>query len=469
MNKPGIQKFILFLFFISLLLIEPGCSRLHIEKPPEAYNPENQTPKYSMINIPVEYDLKNLEKLVNRQFAGLVYADTSFEDNNKDDLMIKAWRMGDFRVSMIGNELYYKIPLRIWIKKKFEIGSFGISLSDTKEGTAEIVLKFRTRVTLNKNWTISTMTFSDGYEWLSTPQIKLGVMSVPIPYIADMIVNGNLNLVNREIDKALQSLLDLRKTMQKAWTDIQKPILLSPEYRMWIKITPVEMSTIPLQSSTGIIDHSIGIKAITAVSFGNEPEYIVNATLPEIRITSRMENSFLVNLPVDIPFEKINELARQQMVGYQVSQGKYRIRVNDLTVYGNNDDLVVALDVSGSLNGTVYLAGKPWFDKDSSSVRIKDLDFDIRTKNVLYKSASWIFHQGLAGTIAKKLEFPIGKQLDQVRSEIQSYLDQNRKMDIFKVGGTIRNLTLDNIIITRNSVKVSFILEGNLNVRLEME
>jgi len=469
MKKIGILKFLLFAFSISLILIENGCGRLHIEKPPESYNPEINAPKFSTINIPVEFDVKNLEKLVNRQFSGLVYADTSFENNNKDNLMIKAWRMGDFRVSMIRNELYYKIPLRIWIKKKFDLGSFGISLSDTKEVIAEIVLKFRTRVTLNRNWTFSTMTFSDGYEWLSTPQIKLGAMSVPIPYIADLIVDGNLSIVNREIDKALQSILDLRQTMQRIWTEIQKPILLSPEYQVWIKITPVEMSTIPLQSTTGIIDHSIGIKAITGLTYGKEPEYTVNTTLPEIKIISRKENTFLINLSVDIPFEKINELAQQQLVGYQVNEEKRNIRVNDLTVYGNKDEIVVALNVSGSLNGTVYLAGKPWYDKDSLSVRIKDLDFDFRTKNVLYKSASWIFHHGLVQTIEKKLEFPIGNQLEQIRNEIQSYLKQNRKMDIFTVDGTIRNLTLDNIIITRNSVKAYFILEGNLNVRLEME
>lgn len=294
-------------------------------------------------------------------------------------------------------------------------------------------------------------------------------MSVPIPYIADLIVDGNLSIVNREIDKALQSILDLRQTMQRIWTEIQKPILLSPEYQVWIKITPVEMSTIPLQSTTGIIDHSIGIKAITGLTYGKEPEYTVNTTLPEIKIISRKENTFLINLSVDIPFEKINELAQQQLVGYQVNEEKRNIRVNDLTVYGNKDEIVVALNVSGSLNGTVYLAGKPWYDKDSLSVRIKDLDFDFRTKNVLYKSASWIFHHGLVQTIEKKLEFPIGNQLEQIRNEIQSYLKQNRKMDIFTVDGTIRNLTLDNIIITRNSVKAYFILEGNLNVRLEME
>jgi hypothetical protein len=459
----------LFIVILISILFTASCSRLHIEKPAESYNPESFTPKYSTINIPVQFDIKNLEKLVNRQFNGLVYADTSFENNNKDNLMIKAWKTGDFRISMVKNELSYKIPLRVWIRKKFEIGSFGISLSDSKEVTAEIVLKFRTHITLNKNWTFSTMTFSDGYDWISTPQLKLGPVNLPIPYIADLIVQGNLSLVNVEIDRSLRSLLDLRQYMQKIWTDIQKPILLSSDYQVWAKITPIEMSTIPLQTTTSIIDHSIGIKAVTALSYGREPEYSVNSTLPEIRITSRIDNSFQINLPVDIPFEKINELARQQMVGYQVTQGTHQIRVNDLSVYGHGDDLVVALNVSGSINGTIYLAGKPFYDKDSSSIKIRDLDFDIRTKNVLYKSASWIFHHGLVQTLEKKLQFPVGKDLEQTRKEIQSYLDQHRKLDIFTMDGTIRNLTLNEMIITKNSVKVYFVLEGNINVKMEPE
>jgi len=463
--KFEVCKLVLIVFFLPVLF---SCKiSLHIEKPPESYISGNFSLKYSYINIPVEFNVKNLENLVNRQLSGLIYSDTSFENNDKDNLMIKAWKMGDFRLSMIKNELYYKIPLRVWIKKKFEIGSFGLSLSDAREVNAEIALKFRTRVVINKDWTLSTLTFSDGYEWISTPQLKLGPVNVPIPYLADLLMQSNQQTVNREIDRSLQSVLDLRQYITTIWKDLQKPIQVSAEYPLWAKITPVELSTVPLTgSASGIIDQSIGIKATTELFYGSEPEYTVNSTLPEIRILSRLENRFTINLPIDIPFEQINELVRQQMIGFTIKQGKYSVKVNDLSVYGNDDNLVVAVNVSGSVNGTVYLTGKPYYDKDSSSIRIRDLDFDIRTKNVLIKSASWLFKHGLAETLQKKLDFPIGQQLRQARNEIRTFLESKRKLEFFTISGSIQKLDLEAVYITKQSVKVMSVFEGKLNIRL---
>ena len=121
------------------------------------------------------------------------------------------------------------------------------------------------------------------------------------------------------------------------------------------------------------------------------------------------------------------------------------------------------------MNGTVYLTGKPYYDKDSSSIRIRELDFDLRTKNVLIKSASWIYKHGLAETLQKKLDFPIGPQLQQTRNEIRSYLEQSRKLELFTVSGSIQKLDLEGIFITKKSVKVLCVFEGKLNVRLDAE
>jgi hypothetical protein len=75
----------------------------------------------------------------------------------------------------------------------------------------------------------------------------------------------------------------------------------------------------------------------------------------------------------------------------------------------------------------------------------------------------------LVKTLEKKLEIHVGKELGQIRNEIQSYLDQNRKLNVFTVNGNIRNLSLNEMIIAKNSVKVYFVLEGSLNIRLESE
>lgn len=467
----SIYHFTIGLYFLFSILFFTSCkTTLQIDRHPESYNPGNINLKYSNINVPVELDSKNLEMIINRQFAGLIYVDSSFEDNNKDNLMLKAWKTGDLKLSINKSDLYYKVPIRVWINKKFEISSFGLSISDAKEVTAEILLRFKTHLTLNKNWTFSTYTISDGYEWISSPQLKLGPVSLPITYLADVLIQSNQKTINKEIDKSLGSLLDLRQNIAKVWTDLQKPIKVSDEYKMWAKITPVELSTVPLSgNTTGVFSQSLGIKALTELYWGDEPEYTVNSTLPEIKILSVLDDNFNINIPIDIPFQRIKEVAKQQLVGFRFTQGHYSIKVDDLDIYGDDENLVVAAKVSGSVAGTIYLEGKPEYDKDSSVIRLSNLDFDLKTKNVLHKTASWVFKHDMVKTMEKKLVFPIGSRLRQTTDEVNKYLRQNRKLEAFTVSGSIQKLDLDGIVITKKSVKVLVILKGKLTVKVNGE
>jgi hypothetical protein len=454
---------------ILVLLLLAACSTLRIARPPESYTEPPATPKYSTINIPFRFDPATIERMVNRQLTGLIYADTSFDDNNHDNLMIKAWKEDQIHITIVKNEFQYSVPLRVWINKRFSIGSFGITLSDTKEVNAEILLKFRTKVSINKNWTVTTTTVSDGYEWISTPQIKLGSVSVPVPYLSDLIVTGNLSAVNSGIDKALQGMVDIRKTMQKAWTDIQTPVQVSTDYPLWARITPVEVSILPLQGNSGVLNPTVGIKAITEIYYNEIPDSTVNDQLPDLKITSRLDDDFNINLPVKVSYEQLNVLARQQLSGYTMNQGKYHIRVKDLFVFGSGDKLVVALNVEGSLNGTVYVAGRPYFDKDSAAIRIRDLDFDIRTKNVLIKSASWVYHQGLIRMVNDKLSYPIGDQLAQTRQTLQSYFDKNQKLEMFRISGKIDKIDIEDFQITKKTVNVLCVFGGKISVSLNDE
>ena len=176
-------------FFIIFLLVISGCSVLKIQLPPEYYEEIKIQPPVSYLSIPFGADMNKIEPLVNRQFSGLIYSDTSFDDNNHDNLMVKAWKMADIKLSMVGNQVFYQIPLSVWIKKKFLIGAFGIGVSDTSEVTGEVILKFHTRLAIQKDWNVSAITFSDGYEWVTTPAIQLaGGISIPLPFISDQVL-----------------------------------------------------------------------------------------------------------------------------------------------------------------------------------------------------------------------------------------------------------------------------------------
>jgi hypothetical protein len=453
-----------------LVLGFSGCSVLKVERPPQSFEEVNIRPPVSYLSIPFDVDLKKVERLVNQQYKGLIYADTSFDDNDHDNLMVKAWKMSDIKLTMDGNQLLYQVPLSVWIKKKYEIGAFGIGISDTREVTGNIILKFRTRINIQKDWSISTMTFSDGYQWITTPVLQLAPgITIPLPIISDVLMNANQQDINKNIDRAFQSSIDLKSNLAQIWKQIQVPIKLSDEYPLWAKITPLEISMVPIQGNVNILHHTLGVKAYTELFYGDEPDHQVNDVIPDLKITSRLDNDFRISLGLDVPYTSINEIARKQFEGYSYTQGKYRVEVKDIYLFGSGDKIVVALNLAGTVKGIIYLSGKPYYDKATSSLKVKDIDFDIRTKNVLIKSASWLFHQNLTQTLEQKLSFEIGDQLKSAQSQLQSYLDSNKKVQYFGISGTIDKPEIGDILINPQSVKAMIIFTGRIKIVLETE
>ena len=190
------------LSILSILVIFMSCktTSLTTEKPAESYSPYYYQPVPSAISIPVEMKVSALEALLNRQLNGLIYADTSLDDNGGDNIMVKAWKKDNIKIGFENGQFIYRVPLKLWIKAGWKIEQFGIKLSDYRELNAEIALKFRSAVTVNKDWSVTTITTSDGYDWLSKPTLRIGPVDLPITFIADMIIKYNTQTINAAID-----------------------------------------------------------------------------------------------------------------------------------------------------------------------------------------------------------------------------------------------------------------------------
>jgi hypothetical protein len=446
----------------SLVLLLTSCHTLKIEKPAESYNPAVYAPGYSYLNIPFATDARTLEQLINREYNGMIYADTSFDNNNKDNLMVKAWKRDSIKIRIEKNMVYYRVPLMVWVKKRFQLAF----LNSVQETTVSLALKFKTRVTLNKDWTISTMTFADGYDWINAPEIDLGVVKLPVSFIGDLLMGSNQQDISKEIDKAFHESVDLKKIMRDAWIGMQKPVELSHDYNLWMKVTPSEISSVPVQGNSTLFNHTIGIRARIETFMGQMPDTTVIRELPALKITSSIPEQFNLSCSVDFPYSYIRDLSMKEMKGYELNYKNYHITIEDIFFYGQGDRLIIALPVDGSIKGTVYLAGTPVFDHDSLAIRFDNLDFDFKTKNVLVKSASWMFHSGLLQTLRSRLSFPVGDRLGEVKSEIRSFLEKNPSFGIFRISGSLSRFDLDKILIAKESVKAYFVFEGRLRVSL---
>lgn len=458
---------ILPVLFLSAILIAGCRSTLLPEKPAESYQEFRYEPKPSLINLPVEMKVSELELFLNKQLTGLIYEDNSLEDNGGDNLMVKAWKKDNIRLNFDKGQFTYNVPLKLWIKAGWKIDKFGITLSDYREVNAEISLDFHTSLAVNKDWSLTTKTVSDGYRWISKPVLKLGPIDLPITFIADMIIKYNMGTISTAIDEGMKTSLDLRSNAQKAWVEIQKPMLLDEGYKLWLKVTPVSIAAAPITGSKGVIRHTSSIQAVAECFTGKEPEYKVNKKLPDIQPVTKPADDFLINVNSYISYSYIDSLSKSLLVNTSYTFGKRKILITGVDIYPGDNRMIIETSVSGSLNGKLYFAGVPTYRVADSSIVMSDLEFHLKTRNLLLKSASWLANGGIERILEKKMVFPIGSELKETYNLISDNLRHYEIAEGFFLSGQLSRMEVSQPVLTKESVIAPVSLEGKLFVGLQ--
>ena len=136
-------------------------------------------------------------------------------------------------------------------------------------------------------------------------------------------------------------------------------------------------------------------------------------------------------------------------------------------MYGQGDKMVVETKLSGTYNGNVYSTGKPFYNPETKSMEVQDLDFELDTKNVLFKGANFLFHKKLSTKLKESMKFPISEQLGQLKGTIQQSLTNYVITQGVVMNGTVEELELDKTILTPTSIKIHLKSKGKLNLAVK--
>jgi len=452
---------------IVLLLFITSCRSSRPEKPVENYLSltDSLTPSY--IAIPIETSLADLEKMLNKQISGLVYADTSLDDNGGDNLMVKAWKQDNIKISLNNNVLSYTVPLKLWIKAGWKISKFGFEVGDFREVNAAIALKFKSTISLNSDWTVNSVTVADGFDWLSSPVMKVGPVDIPITYLANLILKSNQNKLSAAIDKGFKEKINLKSYVKDSWNAIQEPRKINDEYNLWIKVTPLEILTTPLSGKNGKLIHTVSIKTTTQAFVGASPPKGTQIPLPKLVFQDKIPSDFQVNLWTELPFSKANEMALGYLNGKTFTEGKRSLTVNHVSLYGSEGKLVIYLILTGSYTGELYLEGTPYYNPAKKAIELSGLDYHIKTKQFMVKSASWLFKSALAAKIGQGLSFPMDEQLGTARSLIESNIKDYPLTNGVLLNAKLKDLTIMNIGMTKESIMMQIGINGKISLDIK--
>ncbi|MBN1578384.1 MAG: DUF4403 family protein [Chitinispirillaceae bacterium] len=448
-----------------------GCTPPSVTAPPalpagrilaEAFKPVP-----SIINVPVEIRTHALEQMINEQLPPLLFESDTMTVGVMKNVKVKVWKGDSIRLSLQGDRLNYRIPIRIWMQFSFSVGAFSVSHTEYQDVEAGIALKFRSRLFVKNDWKAVTMTESDGYDWTTDPVVKVRFVTIPVKPLADFILSRQHKKFGEIVDKGVSSMLDIKKLLHPLWVQIQKPIRLAEYPPLWLRLTPRSVSMTQLAGNGRMITSSVGITSVAETFFGKEPVCTPKDSLPDFVIPGRVDSSFVLNLYSEITYANASELLRSYLQGRSFTSGRKEVIVQDIEIYGLEGYAVVSIDFAGSFKGKVYVIGRTRYDAQKSTISIEELDFDVSTKNALHNTAEWLFHGVIIDKVKPYLSFPLREKMLESQLMVQKMLCNSKLMKNVYVNGFIDSLSIGDVRVTDRALQAVVLSRGSLflNIR----
>jgi hypothetical protein len=443
-------RFLLFFLTLQGLI---ACKSSQPARPAEYYDNTSLEPEPSTILIPIKIHRNELQQDLNQRIGKLLYEDKNLAD---DGLMIRATRKEDITVQVESQQIRYRAPLDLWVKK--DIGITEV------EAEGSIALEFVTRYNVKPDWTLETVTDLNTYKWMKEPVIKLGFGNLPVTAIANALLNNSKKDLAQTIDDELKASFDLRKEMEIAWKEMQEPFLLSEEYKAWLILNPLSIGMSPLTVSGNVIQSTIAVNAKPKMALGEKPTPDRSGKLPDFQVAQTIGEQFTIFISTEVPFREAERISKQNLVGETFTQGKKSVKVEDIELFGQGNKLVVNTKLSGSYNGSVYFTGKPEYHEKKNKVELSQVDFDFDTRQKLLKTAGWLFKGTLKKKVQESLNFYLNYNLEETKSLIQQELQEYKLSPGITLHGLLENLDVSHVHITSESLRVRIGLKGKIDL-----
>ena len=243
------------------------------------------------------------------------------------------------------------------------------------------------------------------------------------------ITNQVMKGLKDELDAAKKAIedsfgvVDLKPQVQLLWNKLNTSYNL---YGLgWLKINPQKIRLINLFALNDSLNIHLGMTAKPVISFEKSADLMTVAPNLDNAISKPGFNIFLDAI---LHYDSLSNLMNAQLKGqeFDLSKGKQKkiIRVEDCRIYGTgNEKLIIKMSFSGNNSGVAYFTGKPFYDEKKKMIEVRDIDFDVKTKNLLLKSADWLFNKRITNEITKVSKFDLSHYVDTAKVLINKQLN----------------------------------------------
>jgi hypothetical protein len=427
----------------------------------------------SQIDIPIQINLKPIFALAEKTVG------TEFTSPNYPDGWVQAdcatrykyhFRRSPLRMSMQGNSLDLSFTGYYQIAGSTRICSGSTVLSPWTpackcgfdEPERKVLIGFKSKFALLPTYLLQTSISRN--EPVAQDKCEVCFWGQDVTSSVLTGLKADLDLSKKAMEDSF-SLVNLRPYMQQAWN------MLNDVYTIpgigYFSLHPKRLRMQNITAKNDLLNINIGITATPVVSFEKGKGNI--SPVPNLT-PSINPGGFSIYLDAALQYDSLSRVVNGYMAGkrFDVSEGLFKkhIIVKEVTVASNSvGDLLIKLDFSGSFNGTAFFTGKPVYNAATKTIEVQDLDYDLQTKNLLLKTAKWLFAGKIESELKKHTAINLTSYFESAQKSLNTYLNKEWTKGIKGVGN-VKDLKVISVQPLPQHILIKTACAGNLSVQV---
>lgn len=326
------------------------------------------------------------------------------------------------------------------------------------EPMRDVSILFNTSLGLSNDYRLESNTKTKEVKALSP--CKITVFQYNATEKIEEEIRKSLRSVERDIDKQIGD-VDLRPEIEKIWKTLQSPIDLSGYGNLYLMPEKLSLGKINFKGDSAFVDVAVSSKPI--VYIGNP--FSAKKPLPPLS-NYDAGSGFSISLDVDAQYDSLSSVITNSIRGKQIDLNGKLVIFDELQIQNaQGSKLNLALKFSGSKKGILYLTATPQFDSKLQLLSFPDLDYDIKTKSLLLKSAKWLFDKRIMDALKEKALIDMKAYLDELKILINDEINQEITPGVF-MSGKVHKLDAELLHPGNAFLFIRFSSQGNLSIRM---
>jgi hypothetical protein len=282
-----------------------------------------------------------------------------------------------------------------------------------------------------------------------------------------------------QFDERLKIVTDIEPRAKEVWAQIQEPIFL--DKGIWFLLQPRSMSVgqihlNPLRPQT--VETVFQMTAYPEILFGPKPS-TQKSSLPPLSRFEEGPGGFYAVSNLLISYPEAGQLIRDLhtgIIGHVFKEtGDRKLKITGLRFYGSGGKVVVEVELQYNpivnlsdkpAEMTAYLVGTLHYFPKSRMFELPDLDFDVKTGDLLVQVAEWIFKSDIRNLLRQKARIPVGPKLDDLKQKLSDAL--NRPLgDRLHLATQVNSFRVMEAFADNEGMKARVALDGEAHLNVD--